>query len=117
MIAVRNLTRGTTVAGKVATAESFWQRLTGLLARPPLAEGDGLLICPCRAVHTWFMPYPIDVVFVDSTWRVQAVVENMRPYHLSPMVRKAEMVLELPAGAIRRSATRVQDALQPGEAG
>lgn len=61
-LSVVNLTTGKTVACRVEIAESFWDRLAGLLARPPLKPGQALLIRTCcNGVHTWFKRYPIDV--------------------------------------------------------
>ncbi len=60
---------------------------------------------PASAVHTWFMRFPIDVVFLDRDLRVLRVVEGMRPWRFAS-ARGARSVLELPAGAARRSGLR-----------
>jgi uncharacterized membrane protein (UPF0127 family) len=64
-----------------------------------LPAGEGLLIKPCRSVHTHFMRFPIDVLFLDRENRVVHVIPAMAPWKLSPNVRAADAVLELPAGA------------------
>ncbi|HLO94144.1 MAG TPA: DUF192 domain-containing protein, partial [Burkholderiaceae bacterium] len=51
-------------------ARSFWQRLGGLLVRPRLGAGEGLLLKPCNSVHTCFMRYAIDVIYLDREGRV-----------------------------------------------
>jgi uncharacterized protein len=62
------------------TAATFWQRLGGLLARPRLQAGEALVLAPCSSVHTFFMRYDIDVVFVDRWGKVLKVVHNLRPW-------------------------------------
>jgi uncharacterized membrane protein (UPF0127 family) len=95
---------------KVSGADTFRLRLLGLMFRPSLPQGEGLLIRPCRAVHTHFMRFPIDLVFVDGDNRVVHLIPAMAPWKLSPTVREAEAVLELPAGAA--GATAVGDQLE-----
>lgn len=114
ILSVVNLTTGKTVASRVEVAKTFVDRLAGLLARPPLKPGQGLLIRPCKGVHTWFMRYPIDVIFLDSDWTVVALVKELAPFRFSPVVTAAAMALELPAGTIERTYTRVGDTLRAG---
>jgi uncharacterized membrane protein (UPF0127 family) len=88
-----------TLATHVEVADSFGARLLGLMFRRGLPAGAGLLLFPCNSVHTWFMRFPIDVLYLDSTGRVVKVVLSMRPWRFGPVVREARQVLELPAGA------------------
>jgi len=85
----------------VYRAESFRQRLLGLLARPPLVTGEALLLSPCNSVHSCFMRYPIDVVFLDRECRVLRIVEALQPWR-ALVCRRAHAVLELSAGDARR---------------
>ncbi|WP_051309756.1 DUF192 domain-containing protein [Desulfogranum japonicum] len=79
-------------------AETMMSRLVGLLGRSGLGSGHGLLISPCNQVHTFFMRFVIDVVFLDSENHIVKICPAMRPWRLSPMVFKAKAVLELPEG-------------------
>jgi uncharacterized membrane protein (UPF0127 family) len=76
-------------------------RMRGLLGRHGLAEGEGLLLEPAGSIHTFFMRFPIDVVFLDREQRVVRVVPNLRPWRTAG-VRKARAVLELAAGEAAR---------------
>jgi uncharacterized membrane protein (UPF0127 family) len=87
------------------------ERTRGLLFRPPLVEGEGLLIQPCNSVHTFMMGFPIDVLFLDQERRVVHLVEAMRPQRVSRIVWKAHSTLELPAGTAQRTGTQVGDQL------
>jgi uncharacterized membrane protein (UPF0127 family) len=78
-------------------ARGFWTRLAGLLARRELRKGEALYLAPCTAVHTWFMPYAIDVVFVDRMGRVLRVAAVVPPWR-AVFCRAAHGALELRAG-------------------
>ena len=108
-IAVRNATRGTEVA-RAVVADRFWSRMRGLLGRR-LAEGQGMLIVPCKSVHTFGMKYDIDVAFIDDAWRVIAALPGLRPWRISSFHASAYAVLELPTASLERSATQVGDQL------
>lgn len=108
---VRNLTRGTLLADKCSVATGYFRRARGLLFRPPLAEGEGLLLRPCNAVHTFLMGFPIDVLFLDKQNRLVHLVEWMRPNRATWPVLRARDTLELPAGTARKTGTEVGDLL------
>lgn len=78
-----------------------WERLRGLLARPPLAPDAALWLIPCNSVHTCFMGYAIDTVFLDRDLRVLAVVPSLRPWRVSGRLR-AHSTLELAPGSATR---------------
>jgi uncharacterized protein len=88
---------GRVVCAQCEVADSFFSRLRGLLGRDSLAAGHGLLLSPAGSVHTFFMRFPIDVVFLDKKLVVQRVEPDVAR---SRMVshRGARRVLELPAG-------------------
>jgi uncharacterized membrane protein (UPF0127 family) len=92
---------GRVVCERCAVADGFGSRLRGLLGRRELPQGDGLLLSPSSSVHTLFMRFPIDVVFLDGGLRVVAVVDDVRPWRLASR-KGARHVLELPAGEARR---------------
>ena len=78
-------------------ADSFLPRLRGLLGRRGIATGEGLLLAPAPSVHTWFMRFAIDAVFLDADLRVLEVRPHLRPWRLAG-ARGARQVLELRAG-------------------
>jgi uncharacterized membrane protein (UPF0127 family)/tetratricopeptide (TPR) repeat protein len=113
---VVNATRGRTLGDRVAVADRWWTRLRGLLGRPPLRPGEGLLITPCRGVHMFGMRYPLDVAFVDGAGGVVALYHALAPGRRTRMHRGAEHALELPAGVLRETETREGDTLAWGPA-
>jgi hypothetical protein len=87
---------------RTGLARTIWTRTRGLLGRPPLGPGVGLWIEPCQGVHTCFMSFPIDVVFVDREGTILAVREGMRSWRFTRIYGQARAVLELAAGEARR---------------
>jgi uncharacterized membrane protein (UPF0127 family) len=114
-LSATNVATNTVIAERVTVARSKVERAVGLLKHSSLDDGAGLLILPCRGVHTCWMRFTIDVVALDATGRVVDVVSDMRPWRVRLPRRGAVSVLELPAGTIARSNTRPGDqiALRP----
>lgn len=109
---IQNLTRGTSLADRCGLARSFFARLKGLMGHPGLAAGEGLLINPCSSVHSYFMRFPIDVVFADRDDVVVGLTPAMPPNRPYAGARRARYVIELPAGTIAASGTQVGDKLK-----
>jgi uncharacterized protein len=82
-------------------ADRPWSRMRGLLGRDGLEQGEGLLLKPCGSVHTLFMRFPIDVVFLDRELFVVAVRPEVRPWRTAG-ARGAKVALELAAGEAAR---------------
>jgi uncharacterized membrane protein (UPF0127 family) len=111
---ILNATRGTVLAEHAEVARSFLARGRGLLGRSSLPAGAALVIYPEWSIHMFFMRFPIDVLFVDAGHRVVALHESLPPWHPGAGVApwRGRYVVELPAGAIRASATAVGDRLE-----
>lgn len=107
---VINLTRGVLVGDHIGRADSSAERRTGLLKHTGLEQGQGLWIVPCEAVHTFFMKFAIDVVYLDRKLRVKKTVSALVPWRFSGHL-PAHSVLELPAGTIRETGTCTGDEL------
>lgn len=106
---VSNVTRGVPLARNARVADTHWSRLRGLLGRPELAPGEGLLILPCRAVHTWGMRFSLDVALGDADGRIVATYPELRPWRTTSIHSGASWALELPRGTLEASGTTVGD--------
>jgi uncharacterized membrane protein (UPF0127 family) len=106
-----NSSRGTVLASSLEVADSGPARNKGLLSRDGLAPGGGLWIVPCQSVHTFFMRFPIDLVYLDSRKRVRKVKSAVGPGRIS-FCLTAQSVIELPAGTILETQTQRGDLLQ-----
>lgn len=104
-----NRTRGTLLGTEVRLADSWFGRLRGFLMRPEPRAGEGILLVPCDAIHTWGMTFDLDVIFLNGSGDVLAVEENLPPRKTCGRVHGARYVLEVPAGTIRATGTAVGD--------
>jgi uncharacterized membrane protein (UPF0127 family) len=106
---VRNAA-GDVVCERCEVPKSSFARARGLLGRSGLEPGDGMLIDAAPSVHTFFMRFPIDVVFLDRDWKVVRVVHRLRPWRVAG-ARRAVAALELPAGAAAEAGIEEGDVL------
>ena len=97
-----NESNGRLVARFVRIADSFVSRFVGLLATSSFKEEHALIIKPCNQVHSFFMQYPIDLVFCDTNHVVLATHSNFCPWKVSKGVKNAQYVIELPLGTINK---------------
>ena len=108
---IRNLTRNTELGTSIEIADTSAKRRTGLLKHSGLAPGEGLWILPCESVHTFFMKFPIDLVYLDKKRTVRKVRHAVQPWRMSACFT-AHSIIELPAGAARASGTVAGDQLE-----
>ena len=102
---------GTCVLPRVALTTNAWDRLRGLLGRPRLQPGEGLLIDPCPSVHTIGMRYPLDLVFLDPEFRLLKQVESLQPLRWASC-HGARATLELAPGSLNALALTPGDRLE-----
>ena len=104
---------GPVVCERCVLADSPLRRMRGLLGRKKLDSGHGILIRPAPAIHTWFMRFAIDVVFLDRELRILKIKQQIRPWRAAARWR-AHSALELPAGECERLRLQVGDRLAWG---
>jgi uncharacterized protein len=104
---------GLVVCERCIVADSPLPRMRGLLGRRNLGSDEGVLLRPAGSIHTFFMRFPIDVVFLDRDGRVLRVAESVRPWRTAA-ARGARAVLELRAGESGRRRVAVGDVLEVG---
>jgi uncharacterized protein len=108
---LNNLNRKTQLATRMEVAGTGAARSKGLLGRKGLEPGEALWIVPCEAVHTFFMQFAIDLVYIDKQNRVRKVKNCVPPWRLSACFL-AHSVIELPAGVVHHSETQTGDVLE-----
>lgn len=108
---IRNTANGSIVAAFTEAAFSRASRNRGLLGRNNLPPGHALLIAPCTSIHTWFMRFPIDVIFVKRDGRVVKIRSAVPPWRFV-VALGAYAVVELPTGAIAQAGVKVHDRLE-----
>lgn len=89
------------LAERLMVPRTFVGRGLGLMFRRRLQPGLGMWIAPCSGIHTFFMRFAIDAVFVDRGLNIVRVASDLRPWRVVPLVFGAHGVIELPAGTVR----------------
>ena len=113
MVVIRHAATRAILADRAELATEVRQRMVGLLGRARLPEGGAMVLLRCNAIHTWFMRFPIDVVFLRDrppAWQVVKVVPALGPFRLA-WARGADTVVELPAGTLTRTPLKVGELL------
>lgn len=107
-----NQTRGTVLAESIVFANTSFKRLKGLLGHRGLLDGQAMIIKPCNCVHTLFMRFSIDVLFVDKNNKVVKALGQLTPFRFSKLYWKSQVVVELPCGKLKSTQTQDGDSLQ-----
>jgi len=106
---VTNADRGVLLGTHVRLADRWWPRLRGFLGHSAPETGEGLLLSPCQAVHTYGMRFSLDIVFLDRDGIVVALYERLAPGSRTKMEVRARHALELPEGTIQATGTASGD--------
>jgi uncharacterized membrane protein (UPF0127 family) len=106
---VINSTTNTLVAEAIEEATGWWRSFRGLMLAKGLDDDRGLLIRPARGIHTHFMRFPIDLIFLDERHRVTKVRSEMPPWRVEPT--RAAAVIEVAAGLADAAGVEVGDQL------
>ncbi len=114
MPSLKNTSKQKTLAAEVITANSFWSRAKGLLGRKTLPQQTTLWISDCNSIHTFFMKFSLDLIFVDRDLKVCAVHRNVRPWRIRGPIWKAKSVFEFSTGAIPENFVEPGDQLHVG---
>lgn len=109
---VYNRSNGQWLAERLLTATSFLRRFQGLMLTHSLPSDQALLIRPCRSVHTFFMRYAIDVLYLDEDGTIVGMDERLVPGRIGSRFAGARSVIELPEGKIRSTGTEVGQMVQ-----
>jgi uncharacterized membrane protein (UPF0127 family) len=110
-LGVRNVTRNVELGQKVRVASTIIERTIGLLATSSLGSGQGMWLSPCKSIHTFFMRYPIDVLFLDAEGHI-LYQNTLKPWRMSGWYAKSRGVLELAAGTLDHTGTRAGDRIE-----
>lgn len=108
---IRNLTKSQTLCESALCADSFFKRAKGLMFRKAWGDLDGLLLSPCRSIHTFGMRMEIDVCFLDPEQRILKALARLGPWRSAQGGRASHATLELPAGTLERTGTGKGDLL------
>jgi uncharacterized protein len=111
MVRLLNTRTGEVLAETVELAHTHGTRRRGLLGRDSLEPSTALVLSPCWAVHTAFMRFSIDVIFLDAQDRVARLVTDLVPWRIAACA-SARTTVELAAGSLRDRDLAVGDRLR-----
>jgi uncharacterized protein len=100
MPTLKSKTRGQVVISDLKIADTYWSRLVGLLGKSSLHEDQAMLFLPGNNIHTFFMRFAIDCVFIDKNFRVVSIKENIKPGRMAVQLN-AYSVVEMKAGVAK----------------
>jgi uncharacterized membrane protein (UPF0127 family) len=106
-----NKTRNQVLSDNARLAHSYWQRMIGLMGKKTLAQGEALIIDPCSSVHTHWMRFAIDVIYVNKEHVVVGIDHSLVPWRIGKFYKRVQYVVELPAGTASATGTQVGDEL------
>jgi hypothetical protein len=106
---VINKTKNTILAERAILATNPFTRAKGLLGRRDFKGGEALIIKPGNSIHTFFMRFPIDVLFIDADNKIIGIKVCLKPWRVTAIYWQAKLVIELPSGMIQESLTQKGD--------
>ena len=107
-----NLATGEVIADRVRIAQDFKSRSIGLLDRHSVNENEALLIKPCSSIHTFFMKFPIDVLFLSKEGKIVKIAHSLKPWRLSGCLLGCFMVLELQPGKLAKTTIKIGNLIE-----
>ena len=93
-------TNGKLISDDVKVANSFVERGVGLMFKKEMVGFNALLIDPCKSIHTFFMKYDLDVLFIDSKWKIVKIKRNLKPWRMTMLSFRTTRVLEMKGGEL-----------------
>jgi uncharacterized membrane protein (UPF0127 family) len=109
---VINISRDTVLADKAEIASTFIRRLIGLLNRQYLNQGEALILMPSDCIHSFFMRFTIDALFLDRAGKVIGIAPSFKPFRLSPIYFNSKLTIELPEHTLKQTQTQLGDIIQ-----
>lgn len=100
--------KGETICNKMIIAHKIFDRMVGLMFSEQMPDCDGFLIAPCRSIHTFFMLYKLDILFLDKNFKVVQALYDLPAWRVTWIYFRSYQVLEMKAGTMNKN-------IQPGD--
>lgn len=97
---IYDISRQHIISDHAKMADTYFSRMIGLLGRPDMQSLDALILTPCNSIHTFGMKFPIDVLFLDSEYKICHLISNMKNRRISKISLKSKYVIELHTGSV-----------------
>jgi uncharacterized membrane protein (UPF0127 family) len=102
----------TVISENLIVADTYFKRLKGLMFTKEFPYENALQIIPCSEIHTFFMNYSIDVLYLDGSNNIVYMDERLQPGKIGRYVKGAKSVIELPEGKIKKVNIKVGQTVQ-----
>lgn len=109
---ITNVSKNAILADNAKPCDTPLKRLVGLLNRKELNKGEAAILAPSNCIHSFFMRFTIDALFLDKNGKVVGVLPSFKPFQLSPIYFNCHSVIELPEDIIRLTQTKVGDIIK-----
>jgi len=96
----------------IKIASSFVDRLAGLIFKKSIDKNEGMLFDDCNSIHTFWMRFPLDVIFLESENRIIRIFYSLKPFRITPVIKNSKRVLEIKSGMALELGLAVNDFLQ-----
>lgn len=97
------------IGSQIVYANTYYKRFIGLIGKNELNSNEGLFLTPCNSIHMMFMKFPIDLIFLDRKNKIVHITENIKPWQISRIVFRGQSVLEVAAGKVKETESKVGD--------
>lgn len=109
LVVINNISTNICLANRAKVARNLWSRITGLIGKKDFNPGEGLVLLPCKGIHTLGMRFPIDVLYVSETGIVTKILSGIKPNRWGPVLKETQFIIELPASIVQRTGTKTGD--------
>ncbi|HCX65195.1 MAG TPA: DUF192 domain-containing protein [Eubacteriaceae bacterium] len=92
--------KGVNILEELICADTFAKRFFGWMGKRKPAKKTGLLLEPCKSIHSFWMRFSLDVIFLDENNSVVEIISPLKPWKISPIVKDARKVIEAPQGTL-----------------
>jgi hypothetical protein len=107
-----NQTKNTILAEDVLIANTPFKRIRGLLGKKVFLPNQAIILDPCNSVHTFFMRFAVDILFVDKDYKVVKALPDFSPNRITRICWHFSRAIELPVGRLKLTNTRTKDQLR-----
>lgn len=107
-----NLTNNVVLANEARVADTFWKRLVGLLNCNSLGKEEALILRPCSSIHTFFMRFPIDVLFLDKNNKVIGLLYEFKAFRVSRIYFDASLAIEFASGTLKPAQAKLGNSIK-----
>lgn len=110
-VMIKNISKNIIITNDSYLANNFFTRLKGLMGKKNM-DYDALCIKPCKGVHTFFMRFNINIIYVDKKGRILKIIKNLKPWKVTKFIKESEYIIEIDSKKSKYMKIEVGDELE-----